>query len=255
MFKNKYDTPITNVQVVPNPDTLIGTVDVAVDSTVVQGTGTDFWGKVAPRDFLVGTLGTEQDEEITLTGTSGTANVNVDGVDYLATFNTTLAQTATDFVTTHAAALLAAGITVTAPGAGVLQFVAVIAGIPFTLLQAVNVAPDLASTVVTTNTANVTILEVREIKNISFSSQIMSINAPFSSAIVAQPLLVVKQAQLKTLAIINNGGTDAVVDGNPLPPNKSANFNRDSSNIGGDEYIDPVIIDGTGTTVAVLKIK
>lgn len=59
--------------------------------------------------------------ELTLTGTSGTANVNVDGVNYLATFNTSLTQTADDFVTTHATALAAAGVTVTA-ALGVLTF-------------------------------------------------------------------------------------------------------------------------------------
>jgi hypothetical protein len=60
--------------------------------------------------------------ELTLTGTSGTANVNVDGVNYLATFNVLgLNETADDFVSTHAAALAAAGVTVTA-ATGVLTF-------------------------------------------------------------------------------------------------------------------------------------
>jgi hypothetical protein len=59
--------------------------------------------------------------ELTLTGASGTANVNVDGVNYLATFNTSLTQTADDFVATHATALAAAGVTVTAD-TGVLTF-------------------------------------------------------------------------------------------------------------------------------------
>lgn len=153
MFKNIYDTPITTLQVVPAEETLTGTIDVAAASTVVQGTGTDFWHEASAGDFLwVGN-------------------------------------------------------------------------------------------------------ELREIMSISISFQVLNINAPLTAPAVAAAFEVVKQAQLKTLAIINNGGTDAVVDGNPLPPNKSANFNRDSSNIGGDEYIDPVIIDGTGTTVAVLKIK
>lgn len=49
----------------------------------------------------------------TLTGSSGTANINVNGRDYLATFNSSLPQTASDFVSSHAAALAALGITVT----------------------------------------------------------------------------------------------------------------------------------------------
>ena len=48
----------------------------------------------------------------------GTANVTIGGVDYLATFDTDFATTATNFVTTHAAAILAAtGLVVTNVGA------------------------------------------------------------------------------------------------------------------------------------------
>jgi hypothetical protein len=46
-----------------------------------------------------------------LSGTSGTMNVTVAGVDYLSTFNTSLTQTAADFVSTHGAALTTAGYT------------------------------------------------------------------------------------------------------------------------------------------------
>lgn len=59
--------------------------------------------------------------ELTLTGSSGTANVNVDGVNYLATYAASLTQTALDFVSTHTAALAAAGVTVTADS-GVITF-------------------------------------------------------------------------------------------------------------------------------------
>lgn len=53
--------------------------------------------------------------KLTLTGTSGTANINVGGVDYLATYNTSLTQTAIDFVALHGAAIeLATGVKVAA---------------------------------------------------------------------------------------------------------------------------------------------
>jgi len=59
----------------------------------------------------------EASANVTLAGTSGTANVNIAGVDYLATFNTDLATTASDFVTAHASAiLLASGAVITAVG-------------------------------------------------------------------------------------------------------------------------------------------
>lgn len=80
---------------------------------------------------------------LTLTGTSGTANIKVNNVNYLATFATNLTTTANNFVTAHGAALLALGITVTA-AAGVLTFKAtdaIVAGITIT-----NVTTDLAGT-------------------------------------------------------------------------------------------------------------
>ena len=58
----------------------------------------------------------------TLTGTSGTANVNVNGVDYLATFATDLTTTAANFKTAHEAAILArfGKCVVTASGATII---------------------------------------------------------------------------------------------------------------------------------------
>lgn len=87
---------------------------------------------------------------ITLTGTSGTANVSVEGVDYLATFNADLTTTASDFVTAHAAAILAASGWVVTANAGVLTF---------TITSETAIAPtitnatgDLSGTIVTTPT-------------------------------------------------------------------------------------------------------
>lgn len=80
---------------------------------------------------------------VTLTGTSGTANVIVDGVEYLATFASTLTQTATNFVTAHAATLLALGITVTSSGA-ILTFAADTDIFP--TITAENVSGDLDAT-------------------------------------------------------------------------------------------------------------
>lgn len=52
----------------------------------------------------------------TLTGTSGTANISINGTNYLATFASTLTVTATNFVNTHKATLAALNITVTSNG-------------------------------------------------------------------------------------------------------------------------------------------
>lgn len=54
----------------------------------------------------------ESEWQVDLSGTSGTANITINAVNYLTTFNTDLTITASDFVTLHSAALNAADIEV-----------------------------------------------------------------------------------------------------------------------------------------------
>ena len=88
----------------------------------------------------------------TLTGTSGTANIAINGVNYLATFTTDLTTSAANFVTSHAAALLLRGIVATPSGATVI-LTASIAGVAFTTTAAANVSGNLAGSLAAT-TAN-----------------------------------------------------------------------------------------------------
>ena len=100
---------------------------------------------------------TAQVSTITLTGTSGTANVNVEGTDYLATFNTSLTQTAADFVTAHAATILAAhNITVTSSGAGII-LTSNVTGKSFTF-TITNVTTNLAGSVALTTAPAIAII-------------------------------------------------------------------------------------------------
>lgn len=92
---------------------------------------------------------TAQISTATLTGTSGTANVLINSVNYLATFATSLTVTAADFVTTHAADLLLVGIKATSAGA-VITLTADITGRPFVLSSVLNVTGDLAGSVADT---------------------------------------------------------------------------------------------------------
>jgi len=107
--------------------------------------------------FNTGGTGTPvaQVDTIVLSGTSGTANITYRGITRLATWNTSLTQTATDFVTAHAAAYRAVGVTVTSSGGSIL-FTAAFPGFPLIgAPEIVNVTTNLAGTVSTT-TANVT---------------------------------------------------------------------------------------------------
>jgi hypothetical protein len=89
----------------------------------------------------------------TLTGTSGTANVNINGVDYLATFDTDLTTTAANFATAHAPDLLARfGRVVVAPSGVTLVVTAGYPGMNV-LVTVTNVSGNLAGSVAPTTAA------------------------------------------------------------------------------------------------------
>lgn len=94
-----------------------------------------------------------QVQTLTFAGTSGTANVNIRGANYLATFNTTLAQTAINFVTTHATNLAKVGITVS-PVGNTIVITDTYKGLGFDVTTITNVIANLTGAVVAT-TANV----------------------------------------------------------------------------------------------------
>lgn len=87
---------------------------------------------------------------VALSGTSGTANINIGGTNYLATFNTTLTQTGTDFVTTHAANILSQKGVVVTNNTGTLTFRANVSGVTFVTPTIINVTGNLAGAVVLT---------------------------------------------------------------------------------------------------------
>jgi hypothetical protein len=83
---------------------------------------------------------------ITFTGTSGTATVTIGGVARTATFATSLAVTRNNFITTHAAAYAAAGITITASGTADILAVG---GATLATPTVVNATTNLAGTATT----------------------------------------------------------------------------------------------------------
>lgn len=97
------------------------------------------------------TVAVAEVDTVTLTGTSGTANITVNGVAYLATFTTDLATSAANFVTSHAATIAARmnGIVVTSSGASII-FTASIPGALQSVSGAVNVSGNLAGSSVNT---------------------------------------------------------------------------------------------------------
>ena len=132
---NAYDSII---QTVPLTDAADTEFQFVVNNSVIQNISAILISTEYP------SLTGNSSRVVTLTGTSGTANITVGGVNYLATFTTNLTTSANNFVTSHAAALLALGITVTA-NSGALTFVA--ATETFPTIARTNVSGDLSATI------------------------------------------------------------------------------------------------------------
>lgn len=151
-LKNMTDVVKVNKKVMVQPGlicsaSVTATNDFINDATVVQNLPT------------ITSAATAQVHTITLSGTSGTANVAAaGGLTKLATFATNLATTAANFVTSHAAAYAAVGITLTTTSTGAtdgkLVFTAAVAGTAFTAPTITNASGDLAGSVAATQ-ANV----------------------------------------------------------------------------------------------------
>lgn len=110
-----------------------------------------------PADTVLNIAGSVQDilnwhkkiNTVTLTGSSGTAVLVCNGVGDLATWNTSLTQTATNFAAAHVADYLAVGVTLTSSGATVI-FTLVTPGADFIGPNTVqNVSGNLSGTPVT----------------------------------------------------------------------------------------------------------
>lgn len=94
--------------------------------------------------------------EVTITGSSGSANITFNGTAYPLTFNSSLVQTATDFVTTNASAIakVFGGASVESTGA-IIKFVANKPDVFIYVSNAVNSSGNLAGTVLYTTVASV----------------------------------------------------------------------------------------------------
>lgn len=143
------ETAIDVYPTLPNTTSTVKNIlATEVDNTPVDG---EFIDGVYKFDYTIsGTYTAEKKiSEHTLTGTSGTANIKVIGINYLATFTTNLTTSADNFVTSHAVALLAVGVVVTA-SSGVITLTANVAGVDFTTSAAANVSGNLDGTLAQT---------------------------------------------------------------------------------------------------------
>lgn len=107
-------------------------------------------------DTINNTVSVKQKETITFTGTNGTLNVNVGGLTLLATFDTSIGQTAINFESAHVLDVAAVGITMTRE-LEVIVLEATTAGDPFATATVELLTGDLEAeiAIVAANVTNV----------------------------------------------------------------------------------------------------
>jgi hypothetical protein len=122
-------TPSDSVDIKDDIGNLSGTESVFLHNVAAGGTV-----KIMP-------AGQNPATGYNLTGSSGTANITINGTAYLATYASSLTVTATDFVASHKVALKALGITVISNGIQ-LRFSGAVGG----SFAIANVSGDLSGT-------------------------------------------------------------------------------------------------------------
>jgi len=147
-----------NVTAVDDTTEVTITSDTAGTAFTISGTAVNGWGN--DTQTLTAATGTAnvvavaQVDTCTLSaGTTGTADCTAAGIVELLTWNTSLTQTATDFVTNSAADYATVWVTLTSSGADLI-FTAAVAGTAFSSPVVDNASDDIAWTTVNT-TANV----------------------------------------------------------------------------------------------------
>lgn len=100
--------------------------------------------------------------------------------------------------------------------------------------------------------------EVRRIGSISKTetTQLLNIDTPFSVNLSAIPLVVIPAPEIFSLTLyIKAGGVDGLVDGNTLPSGLKMTIGSSDGPKRGKSPIDPVVVNGAGTSIAVLEIN
>lgn len=83
----------------------------------------------------------------------------------------------------------------------------------------------------------------------------LAIDSPFSSDMTLSTAFQVVRSRVKQMSLANSGAGDATIDGNPFMSGETVSFSKSGKNPNGSDFIDPVIVDATGTTVKVEILK
>ncbi len=96
--------------------------------------------------------------------------------------------------------------------------------------------------------------EVRKVVA-KFSDLVAQIDSPFSADIVAGAVFNVVRSRTKHIQISNSGSASATVDGTTMVQGETLTYGKAEKLPNGSDFIDPLIIDATSTTIDVSILK
>ena len=97
--------------------------------------------------------------------------------------------------------------------------------------------------------------EVRKILSISDRLQVFHLEKAFSVDLAAINLVKVPASQLEEISLSNVGAAPGTIDKNEFGAGELAIFKKDSNFRGQRGFVDPKVVDGTGTKIRQLRIK
>lgn len=95
--------------------------------------------------------------------------------------------------------------------------------------------------------------EVRRVQKV-FDNTTLSIDSAFTAALVGAAVVVVR-SRAKQVSLGNAGGADGTLDGVVMEAGETVTYPKSNKNPDGSDFIDPIIVDATGTRVKVSITK
>jgi len=227
---------------------------------------------------VVGTASVAKVVTTTLTGVSGYGTITIQGVPFKVPFIESLVQTAKSFVKASGMKVKDLGIDVYAE-AGQLIFTAQKAGVDYTVSNVINVVTDLAGTsaVTTANVIGVNFLDLpslfwiydaaqSEVRRVAYvgSNNTLQLEKAFTADLAGVAFVYVGgsatdpfAAMPREFSLTNAGPADATINGKTnqfLDGLTVTNSEIMISRGGFRDRVQPIVLDATGTNVAVTLI-
>ena len=238
------------------------------DTVPASAAGTGTVDTVGTR--LIGSKSVAQVNTTTLTGTTGSATITIEGVPFVIPFSVDLNTTARNFVRASGFTVDNLGVSVYAPGNDTLVFTAKVPGAAFAISNLINDTGDLAGTTAAT-VANAVGINLEELgydtfiydaaqsevrKIVDYNGNIGILDKAFTADLTGAAFVYVKGqdngAMPREISITNTGAAAALFNTENYPEGLTVTDSEIMIGVGSQlDRCYPVVFDAAGTTASI----